>query len=486
VYNRESANPDFANTMSVSIGLGPEGPWREVYRCNGRFGGVLTNTPLVVAFDMPIEARYVRLQLHETTIFHLDEVEVYAPVAADDPMAARIVDVFASRVNVPEEFRESGIDVMNSEAWNWAVFRGQYKIDAQRLHTRWFGPKPRFILDPEVPFDGEIKTLRIHPAGGTGNIFYDIVNACLIARAVKCSILEVPDIVGGFDRLPVVVDGLRIERKGSLDANRPVLEASFYWPRGFEPVVGDYGTDFLYDTIRRFVRPIFAKFSRAADESDGSQPGDDVLVMHFRGGELFEPGGNHPWYVQPPASFYIKAINFALISLDVSAVHLVFQDHLNPCVDIVMDYLIDQSIPFTSQSSSLFDDIVTLMHARHLAVPYGTFCEFIGLLSERVRTYIGFRAISTQTPIAWWAQSHVEDVLRVKGVRIFLMDDPDQGYIEPQTWCNSPTQIELMRSFPAEKLRLLECVAPTGEEQSVARLSDDEPVTGVPRTAVAG
>ena len=85
--------------------------------------------------------------------------------------------------------------------------------------------------------------------------------------------------------------------------------------------------------------------------------------MHFRGGDIFLPGGTHPWYVQPPASFYVKALKFAMAELGVTSAHLVFQDRTNPCVGIVENYLATQGVAFISQSSSLLEDVATLLGA---------------------------------------------------------------------------------------------------------------------------
>jgi hypothetical protein len=147
----------------------------------------------------------------------------------------------------------------------------------------------------------------------------------------------------------------------------------------------------------------------------------------------------------------VKSVKFALAELRISAVHLVFQDRSNPSIDIVSEYLKSQDIPFTLQSSTVFDDLVTLLSARHIVVGYGTFCEAVGLLSERIQTYIGFRTLSTQ-PIKFWGQSRVDELLRAKGVRTLVIEDWDHSYIAPGTWCNTPDQIDLIRTYPEAKL----------------------------------
>jgi FkbM family methyltransferase len=451
VYNRETAAPERANTMSVCLGLNPTGPWREVYRCSGKFGGVLSDSPLVIKLNEAIPARYVRLHLNDTQFFHLDEVEVYAQPSPDEPYFNRLLEGYRLQTPIPEERRGADADIVNSDAWNWAVFCGRHGLDPPGMRRDWSGRKVRFEFDHAVPFDGKVTALRAEPVGGIGNVFYDLLNACLIARVLGCAALELPDLETGLEQLPFAVDGLRIERAGPARTDGAVLAGPFYWPNGFEPLLQNYGTEFLLDTIDRFIRPIFTNLLNAAGPSSSR-----VLAMHFRAGDIFFPGGTHPWYVQPPASFYLKALRFAMENLGVRTVLMVFQDRSNPTVDIVSEFLIQQKIPFISQSSTMFADMVALMSADHLVAPYGTFCEMAGLLSKRIRTYFGFRTISTQTEIKFWAQSRAEGVLQAKGLRTFLIDDVDGSYIAPNTWTNTPEQIVLMREFPEAKLRLVE------------------------------
>ena len=85
-------------------------------------------------------------------------------------------------------------------------------------------------------------------------------------------------------------------------------------------------------------------------------------------------------------------------------------------------------------------------------------------MAQRLRTHIGFRSLSTQNEIAFWAQSRVEDVLRARGVRRIVVDDPDRSYIPPLNWANTPEQLALMQAFPASKLTIIERIG-SGEDQ---------------------
>ncbi len=450
VYNRESANPDNARTLTISLGLKPDGPWTEVHKSDASFGGFVSNSPLDVKLKKGISARYVRLHLRESKHFHLDEVEVYGLAKSQE--AKRLAKAYKLRTRKLEAGEEEGSDLVNSDAWNRAAFCAEYNVDRGRLMSQWFHGMPTIDIDRSIPFNGKIETLRLHGNGGLGNVIFEMINASILARSMKCSVIEVAGKGVASDDLPLTVDGLLISPHRPPETKRPALDGCFYWPGGANAIVGDYTADFALDTIRRFVSPAFSRYIKAAP------PGaDDVLTIHFRAGDIFAPGPMpYGGYIQPPVSYYFRAIKFAKENFGVRSVHLVFQDRTNPCVDMVSEYLSDQHIAFTSQSSTLFEDVVTLMGARNLVAGYGSFCEAVALLSPHVKTYTGFRAVSTQSNIAFWAQSRTEDILRAKGVRTFVIDDQDGNYIKPYTWNNSPEQLNLMKTYPESQLRLQE------------------------------
>jgi len=83
VYNRLDYQPGLHNADNLHILAGDDAvSWRLVHDNKGVFfGGVADPGPLRVAFDPPLRARYIRLQIPSPTpiFFHLDEVEVYGP-----------------------------------------------------------------------------------------------------------------------------------------------------------------------------------------------------------------------------------------------------------------------------------------------------------------------------------------------------------------------------------------------------------------------
>ena len=75
LFNRLDCCSERARTVQVM--LSDDGRvWRTAYRHNGSIFGGKDGKPLVVPLNRE-SARYLRLQLNESTWFHLDEVEVH-------------------------------------------------------------------------------------------------------------------------------------------------------------------------------------------------------------------------------------------------------------------------------------------------------------------------------------------------------------------------------------------------------------------------
>jgi hypothetical protein len=449
VFNREDSGAERARSLSVSLAEDPAGPWVEVHRCHEPFGGYLSMSPLTVTLSSAIQARYVRLHLNEQNTLHVDEVEVYgAQVDASADFTPDPIYLSAA-VNTTFVFSNNSARLWD-EIWgarrNLELFCKRYGINAEDMLLC-----PTLFLQADDPFDGSIETLRLEPGGLWGNVFYAFLNGCMLARAMNCKSIELHKVHFQNPDSAITVDNIQIIPVTEQLSRGRTLALSCYWPRGFEPVLGHYSTEFALDTTKRFLGPIFSKYI-AASGSLGAQ----TIVLHFRGGEIFAPGGTNLWYVQPPATYYICAIEYAFANLGVSAVQVVYQDKSNPAVDVVSEYLSDRGIPFSMQSASVLLDIATIMSAHHIVAAYGTFCEAISLLSSQIESYFCFRKISSQRLLSFWAQERLGDILNAKGVRTFVVDDPDETYIKRETWRNSPEQQDLIRQYPLQKLQLRE------------------------------
>lgn len=446
VFNREDAEADRARTLTVSLADDPAGPWVEVHRCDRAFGGIGRGDPLTLALSPPIEARYVRLHLNERTSLHLDEVEVYGSPVGPLPTAAT-----GAAAPATDDFPAIGGGVRSwAEIWRerqmLELWGQKNKVDVDQILVR-----PMIFTQPQRAFNGSVEVLRIEPGGLWGNVFYAFLNGAMIARTLGCKAIELHGTHFIAPKLPIQIDGIDISMAGKEAVNGHTLSLSCYWPNGLETSMGQYKTDFAIDTIERFIKPIFSQYLK-----ESGSLGEQTIVLHFRGGEIFAPGGTNNWYVQPPVSYYTRAVEFAIMNLAISHVHVVYQDKSNPAVDAVIEYLKRRMISFSTQSATTKRDIATILSAHHIVAAYGTFCEAISLLSSQVKSYFAFRSIKSQQKLSFWTQDRFDKILRAKRVRTFVIDDPDDSYTAKETWKNSPEQNEAIKSYPVEKLRLIE------------------------------
>jgi hypothetical protein len=432
------------------------GPWVEIYKSSGVFGGILTGDPLTIPVDPRIAARFVRLHLSERNTFHLDEVEVYANRAGDEFEAGEAALLFpadSATMDYPSEGDgpASWEDIWTEDVSNWWLFQSKYALDLQAFLNPAYGQeKPELSVSGTPSFDGRVRTLRLLRYGRFANNFYQILNGAMLARAMKCSVLQLPRI-DNAPALPIRLDSIEIEGFSDEPPGGSAISASFYVPNGLETVLGPYDGEFALDTIERFVKPVYQTYLAAVGSLDVQ-----TMAMHFRGGDVFGAGYIHPDYVQPPASYYIRALEYGIRRLGITAVHLVYEDKTNPAVDIVIEHLTAIGMTFSEQSANIFADVVSLMSAHHLVAANGTFCEAIALLSPITRSYFAFRRISSQWKLgSFWAQSRVAAILHARGAQVFLIDDPEQSYIGAGSWENAPEQLDMIRSYPARRLRLM-------------------------------
>ena len=81
IYNRDDDAAGRAKTLEIRAREDTEQPWQTLHLQNGIFGGVHTGTPLTLNFSPPATLRHLRILLHEPTLLHLNQVEVYSLIA---------------------------------------------------------------------------------------------------------------------------------------------------------------------------------------------------------------------------------------------------------------------------------------------------------------------------------------------------------------------------------------------------------------------
>jgi hypothetical protein len=303
-------------------------------------------------------------------------------------------------------------------------------------------------------FDGRIRSVQLVQDGRFGNALYQILHAILLARRHGWHSIALFPFEGGPDQ-PVTRAGgltfLRPDLPGGGLPPGPVLHGQFlYAPRFGGDLVAVPGHD-VSAAVAEVLRPLFRPLVEQAAAVDPA-----TLVMHFRAGDIFLVTGVHPFYVQPPASYYLAAVAHARRAFAITSVRLVTQDRANPAIDIVEDTLRRQGIGVTVQSSSFAEDLACLLGATHLVAPYGTFCEIVGLLSTRLRSYTAFRQFESHHDFQCRRVPFLRGALHQAGIRCIRISDPAHDYIPPNAWERTDAQMEQIRSFPIERLAVEE------------------------------
>jgi hypothetical protein len=348
--------------------------------------------------------------------------------------------------------------LLNSAETNLARFADE----AGLRHDLLGGEQGYEIEHAPADFDGRIAALRIVSYGRFGNVFYQTLHALLLAPLLGCRTVFASPRTEPQPEPSLERDGLRIVFRAEAGMDRievPTLAGHFFDPTPFRTALGAVPPAAAWEVVQRYLVPM------SRDVLDRAAPvGRQTLVMSFRSGDIFASDDMHPFYVQPPASYYMRAMAYARERLGVTDARLVFEDDGNPAIGCVQAKLQSQGIPFTVQSSSMIDDLTCLLGASHLAAPFSTFAEAAAMLSERLESYFAFRNFESHQKLRRREPPLLLDVLRRKNVRAVLIDDATGSYIPALTWENSPAQRRQIVAFPMDSLVVLEGEAAEARE----------------------
>ncbi|HEY9619258.1 MAG TPA: hypothetical protein V6C78_02770 [Crinalium sp.] len=161
---------------------------------------------------------------------------------------------------------------------------------------------------------------------------------------------------------------LKNQVKPSINISTALFRNLFYrydfFP--FNPALTDYR--------RIFKTKIFPLIPYRLDPSIH----DETLVIHIRSGDAFKEKGVHSAYVQPPLSFYIKVIE----TYGYKDIVIVSQADLrNPCIEQLKHRIPTIKI----QTSSLEEDVSTILSARNLVVAFSTFSLSLAFSSPNIK-----------------------------------------------------------------------------------------------------
>lgn len=154
---------------------------------------------------------------------------------------------------------------------------------------------------------------------------------------------------------------------------------------------------------------------------------DDTLVIHIRGGDIFNVNPHHD-YIQPPLQYYERIID----SSGYQNILIISEDNKNPCIDIVIKKY--NNIKF--QKNKLLYDVHVMLKAKYIVASNSTLIYTMLILSNNVKKiyYNSFLPI-----------------LNLPNVSIFTYDFVD--YIKYGEWKNTSEQINLMLNFPHKNIK---------------------------------
>ena len=211
---------------------------------------------------------------------------------------------------------------------------------------------------PDVP------CLKIsHWYGRMGNNVWQVKNALHVAISYGYNCIIMPEHTM-FNTTKIVMNN------PISDAHLKPIETDFFHTDKILPDLDYTIFDKNKQQVKRHLQQAYTvKADKVFDE--------DVLVIHIRSGDIFDPSP-HSEYIQPPLVFYRKVIDDG----NYRKIILVAEDTKNPCVNKLLE-LYNGRITYTP--SSLTDDVKTILSAKHLVSSYGTFTSALITLSDNIK-----------------------------------------------------------------------------------------------------
>ena len=162
---------------------------------------------------------------------------------------------------------------------------------------------------------------------------------------------------------------------------------------------------------------------------------DNDLIIHIRGGDIFDKNGKSVNYVTPPLSYYINIID----NNNYDRIVLISEDVLNPCVNELLSRY--PNIEFNIQSFE--KDISILMSAINIVESFGTLIPMLCSLSNNIKTI--YRP-SYQLPCGGIRNKYLQNC-KINIVKL------NAYYKKQYPWRNMPHQRKYMLTYgmPVEK-----------------------------------
>jgi hypothetical protein len=199
-----------------------------------------------------------------------------------------------------------------------------------------------------------------------------------------------------------------------------------------EPKDFDLGEEYVFKNARRICKNyIYPYLKLNIDESFD----DDTIVIHLRSGDLYHNFNDPINYVPNPLVFYLNLIEKFKKVLVVTE-----NDKLNPFIEIF-----EKIDKVKIQSTSLANDLSTLMRAKHLALPgVTTFSMAAGLCSHNITdlycTNIKCNENLNHT-MFYTTDVKVHEKTLEKYINVPCYENPEGG------WTNSSEQRQFLLSY---------------------------------------
>lgn len=278
--------------------------------------------------------------------------------------------------------------------------------------------------------------------GRSGNNLLQLTNAFTIADHLNIKLVVIPKIsLLKSDSLDMLINGVRVMTEDiyfekNLDENAGlVIEGKFFYKKFLN--IYKY-----FDNVQRNKDEIYELYVRPLIWEPVTVAGDygyDSIAIHIRGGDVFDEQQAHPVYVQPPLNYYIKNLEEIWSENGTLPVTIVSEDRLNPCVDLLINYLMDKKIRHRFQSSNLLEDISSLTNKKFLIFGFGTFSLIPLRMSTKLDTVYSFR-----------------HAMKIDLVNQYNVYDTLDDYIGPNRWTASNEQKCLMIDYPSSKIVKME------------------------------
>jgi hypothetical protein len=400
IHNR--IDPKFhgrARTLVVQVSVEAK-TWTTLHSGLSYFGGGLNGRPMVIELGGQVLGRHLRLSLTEQYALHLAQVEVFV---SDEATEIRNI---------------------------WKTNNYNYAKLFNRLNPTSLAPRYEIIsATHKVP--RRLIGLKVKRHERLGNNIVQLSNAIHLANLLSLAYVQVDDFPMFHLRRCITSGGLTL-----LPALDPppqegyMLQGDFFFTEVFGAALETkFTTARRYEIIQSFIRP-HMEFDQSA-----APPTEDELVVHIRSGDLFS-GNPHPWYTQPPLSYYTEVVNGLIADKAISRVCVVTEDRGNPCIDALETYLASRQIPFRMQSGSLEADFSFVRQARHLVFGRGTFGFAACLMADRIRSLFVFDG---------------EPYGGIPSIeRLTVVKASPGSYIDK--WRGTADQLQLMIDYPAKSL----------------------------------